>query len=150
MNWREFIRQDNPVAAALLSKMGYSQEERVQIKIEFLKMIVRLQVNPAEQRLLYGFFESYLTLSDEEEEKFMREARELEGAEEILEIPISYEERGKEIGREEGREEGRILGKTDGKIEVALGLLREGVAKEIIMKTAHLSLEELKELERRL
>src|SRR5690625_3102279 len=124
MNWREFIRQDNPVAAALLSKMGYSQEERVQIKIEFLKMIVRLQVNPAEQRLLYGFFESYLTLSDEEEEKFMREARELEGAEEILEIPISYEERGKEIGREEGREEG--------KTEVALGLLKEGVSKEKI------------------
>src|SRR5690625_1120920 len=144
--WRDFIKTDNPVAGALLSKMGYSTEDRVQIKIEFLRMLVRLQVNDAEQRLLYGFFESYLKLDEKEEERFIMEARKFEEAKEILEIPISYEERGKKIGREEGRKEGKI----EGKIEVAWELLKEGVSKEIIMKTTKLGLDELEELEQKL
>lgn len=142
MQWRDFIRKDNPVVAALLSKMGYSSEQRVQIKIEFLRMLIRLQVNPAEQRLLYGFFETYLQLTEEEEVRFMRETSEIKDAEKILEIPISYEERGKKIGREEGKEEG--------KEEVAQKLLREGVSKKIIMRATELSIEKIEELERRM
>lgn len=29
-NWRDYIHDDNPVAAALLSEMGYSKEERIE------------------------------------------------------------------------------------------------------------------------
>lgn len=39
-NWREYIESDNPVAAALLSKMGYTEREKVEVKLEFLKMLV--------------------------------------------------------------------------------------------------------------
>ena len=141
-NWREYIKKDNPAAAALLSKMGYSEDERVQVKIEFLRMLVRLQVDPAKQRLLYGFFESYLSLNDEEEERFMEEARRLDEADEILEIPISYEERGKKKGLEEGLERG--------KKEVALELLKKGLDIELIMEATKLSLEELKKLQKQL
>lgn len=115
-----------------------SIEERIQVKVEFLRILVRLQVNSAEQRLLYGFFENYLKLTKEEEVKFMKEARELKGAEEILEIPISYEEKGKRIGRAEGREEN--------KVEVARRLIREGVSKEIIIRATNLSAEKIEEL----
>lgn len=142
MDWRKFIRADNPVAAALLSKMGYTEEERVQVKIEFLHMLIRLKVNSADQRLLYGFFESYLKLNETEEERFMAEARKFEEAEEILEIPISYEEKGKEIGRKEGR--------LKEKIDVAQGLIKEGVSKDIIMKTTKLSLTEIERLEQKM
>lgn len=141
MDWRKFIRADNPVAAALLSKMGYTEEERVQVKIEFLRMLIRLNVNSADQRLLYGFFESYLKLNETEEERFMAEARKFEEAEEILEIPISYEEKGKEIGRKEGR--------LKEKIDVAQALIKEGVSKDIIMKTTKLSLTEIERLEQK-
>src|SRR5699024_1282364 len=140
-NWRKFIRTDNPVAAALLSKMGYTEEERVQVKIEFLRMLIRLKVNSADQRLLYGFFESYLQLNETEEERFIAEARKLEDAEEILEIAISYEEKGKEIGRKEGR--------LKEKIDVAQGLIKQGVSKDIIMKTTKLSLTEIERLEQK-
>src|SRR5699024_12803554 len=102
MDWRKFIRADNPVAAALLSKMGYTEEERVQVKIEFLRMLIRLKVNSADQRLLYGFFASYLKLNETEEERYMAEARKFEEAEAIVYIRISYEGKGKEIGRKEG------------------------------------------------
>lgn len=97
-NWREYIHSNNPAAAALLSKMNYKKEERVQVKREFLRMIVNMQLNPAKERLIYGFFENYLTLSKREEEQLMEDIKHMNDAEKIMEIPISYEEKGKEIG----------------------------------------------------
>ena len=149
-NWREYINKDNPAAAALLSKMGYSEEERVRVKIEFLRILVRLEVNPAEQRLLYGFFQSYLKLNEKEEEIFMNRARKLEDAEEILEIPISYEEKGKQKGLKEGKREGKREGKKEGKKEVALELLKRGLDIDFIMETTKLSLDEIEQLKKQL
>ena len=37
-NWRNYIRIDNPIAAALLSKMGYTESERIELKKQFLRM----------------------------------------------------------------------------------------------------------------
>ena len=39
MDWRSYIHTNNPVAAALLSKMGYTEKERVQVKKEFLRNV---------------------------------------------------------------------------------------------------------------
>lgn len=63
-NWRAFIDSNNPAAAALLSKMGYTEKERVQVKIEFLRMMARMKLDPARQRLIYGFFGAYLKLNE--------------------------------------------------------------------------------------
>src|SRR5699024_2557319 len=52
LSWRTFIKQENPVAAALLSKMGYHENERVKVKVEFLRMLTRLQISREEQTLL--------------------------------------------------------------------------------------------------
>jgi hypothetical protein len=35
LNWRDSLRQENPVAAALLSKMGYRKEEKVRAAWEW-------------------------------------------------------------------------------------------------------------------
>ncbi|WP_276282961.1 hypothetical protein [Virgibacillus indicus] len=37
----------------MMSKMGYKEEERVQVKKEFLLMITRMQLDPAKQHLIY-------------------------------------------------------------------------------------------------
>src|SRR5699024_3208450 len=76
-NWRTFIKQDNPIAAALLSKMGYTEKERIQVKLEFLRMISRMTLDPAKTALLYGFFETYLKLNKEEEEEMREKISEL-------------------------------------------------------------------------
>lgn len=55
-NWRDYIKSDNPVAAALLSKMGYTEEEKVEVKKEFLKMLVRMELDPAKSKFLSDFF----------------------------------------------------------------------------------------------
>ncbi|GGB38793.1 transposase [Lentibacillus populi] len=122
-NWRDYITSDNPAAAALLSKMNYKEEERVQVKKEFLRMIVNMQPDPAKERLIYGFFESYLKLNEEEEEQLMEEIKHMDEADRIMEIPISYEEKGKEKGREEGIR------------RVALEMLRKGTAIDFIARS---------------
>jgi hypothetical protein len=137
-NWRAFIHSNNPAAAALLSTMGYTEKERIQVKIEFLKMMARMTLDPARQRLIYGFFETYLKLTDEEEEKLMEEIKKLPEAEEILELPISYEEKGKAIGFKEG--------KLEGKREVALQLLRKGLSVDFVAEVTKLEKGEIQNL----
>ncbi|MFV8829824.1 hypothetical protein [Alkalihalobacterium sp. APHAB7] len=58
-NWREYINQPNPVALALLGKMGYDQSEKVMIKLQFLRMLLKLELDPARQQLVAGIFENY-------------------------------------------------------------------------------------------
>ncbi len=95
-NWRNYIRQDNPIAAALLSKMGYTESERVELKKQFLRMLVRMELDEAKQRLLFGFFETYVKLSDEEERRLRSEVNEMgtKEKEQVLELMISYERQG--------------------------------------------------------
>src|SRR5690625_5246783 len=42
INWRDFIRSNNPAAAALLSNMGFREEEKIEVKKEFLRMLTRM------------------------------------------------------------------------------------------------------------
>ena len=130
MNWREYIKSDNPVAAALLSKMGYSENERIEVKKEFLRLLVKMEISPAKQRLIYGFFERYLKLDEEEEKLLMEEIKYLEDADKILEIPISYEEKGIEKGIR----------------KVALEMLKDGMPKERVAKLTGLEKQELEKM----
>ncbi|PAV27605.1 hypothetical protein CIL05_21160 [Virgibacillus profundi] len=141
-NWRNYIRSDNPAAAALMSKMGYKEEERVQVKKEFLLMITRMQLDPAKQRLIYGYFETYLKLTKEEEEQLMAEVEKLPVAEKIMEIPISYEEKGKEIGKKEGE--------AIGVKKVAIEMLKKGLNMDLIVEVTHMDVEEIRELKEQL
>ena len=69
-NWREFINKPNEAALVLLGKMGYDDHEKAKIKLEFLRILVNLELNPAREHLVYGIFEKYLTLNNEEEIEF--------------------------------------------------------------------------------
>jgi predicted transposase YdaD len=69
-------------------------------------------------------------LNEEEEEIYMAEAEKHENAEEIMELTVSYEERGRKKGIE----------------DVALRLLQEGADVKFIMKITDLTLEEIEEI----
>lgn len=146
LNWRDFSEMENPVSAALLSKMNYTNDERVYVKLACLSVLAKLKLTREMNNLVLGFFESYLQLSVEEEEMLMKEASELKNGEEILKLTVSYEERGKEIG--EGI--GRAIGRTEKEREIALEMLREGMEEQLIMKFTQLNLEELKQLKSQL
>jgi predicted transposase/invertase (TIGR01784 family) len=138
MNWRSYINTKNPVAAALLSKMGYTEKERVHVKKEFLRMLVRMKLDPARAELINGFFETYLSLTEREEEELMEQIKQLNPseAEQILELPNSW------------REKGRKEGKLEGKREDALEMLKEGLSVELIAKITKLDFKKIEELKR--
>jgi hypothetical protein len=140
LDWKKFIEQDNPAAAALLSKMGYKEEERVKVKLEFLRMVARMELNPAKMELLYGFFETYLKLTKEEEQKMNKEVSKLpkEEADRVMELPNSY--------REKGREEGITLTKK----QMISNMLEQGLPDKLIAKIAEIDLDELEEIKKEL
>ncbi len=136
-NWRNYIRSNNPVAAALLSKMGYTETERVQVKLEFLRMLARMELDPAKMRLLHGFFDYYLKLNEKEEAEVMENIKMLDPdeAEQVLKLPNSYFDRGYKKGKEEGREEGIEIGVEKGReegIEIGVEKGREEERKEML------------------
>src|SRR5690625_3076441 len=132
--WREYIKMDNPVVAALLSNMSYKEEERYQVKAEFMRMLAKLKLNNAKQRLIYGFFNSYLRLTKEEEEKYMKMVKGFDEAEEIMKIKIPYFEELKQEIREESLK------------EVAMKMLLDGFTLEKITEITGLTQEQLEEV----
>ncbi|HHW39694.1 MAG TPA: transposase, partial [Syntrophomonadaceae bacterium] len=131
LDWREYIHSDNPVAAALLSKMGFRPEERVRVKLEFLRMLARMKLDPARMELLAAFFEAYLKLNREEEEQLYRELGKMDKKEvdAIMQITTSWHEKGRAEGRAEGLVEGRAEGRAEGLAEGRAEGLAEGKIK---------------------
>ncbi|WPZ19669.1 transposase [Geobacillus subterraneus] len=128
-HWRHYIRHDNPVAAALLGKMGYTESERIEMKKELLRMLVRLELDEARQRLLLGFFETYVKLSEEEERQLRSEVKAMETKEreKVLELMISYEQKGKKEGLEEGIKRGMQQGMKEGMKEGIKEGMKQGM-----------------------
>jgi predicted transposase YdaD len=147
-DWRRYIRQDNPVAAALLSKMGYTRSERVEVKREFLRMLVRMQLDPVRMKLLTAFFETYLQLTPREEEKLKEEIRSLpqEEAAEIISLETSWERKGRLEGMRKGMEKGIQEGIRQGKMEMVHALSKEGMEISKIAKIANLTEKEIEEM----
>ncbi len=102
----------NPVANALMAKMKMKQQERPIVKLECLKQMARLRLNPAQTRMISGFIDSYLRLEGQEEEVFQAELDRIDPSEKegVMEVVTSWMEKGIEQGIEQGRrEEGRSL-----------------------------------------
>lgn len=134
LNWRKYLAQDNPAAAALLSKMGYTDEERVQVKLEFLRMITRMELNPAKMELLYGFFDTYLKLNETEEQEMDKEISKLpkDEADRVMELPNSYIERGRKEGIR----------------ELVLNMIKKGVSHDFIAEVAEIDIEEIEKIKK--
>lgn len=98
-DWRAYIKSDNPAAAALMSKMGYSKKEKVEVKLAFLQMLVRMKLNPAKSELVNGFFEYYLKLDQIEEEELVKQINQFDNSDEFFELPNSWRDKGREEGR---------------------------------------------------
>jgi predicted transposase YdaD len=151
-NWKEYIQSNNPVAAALLSKMGYTKKEKVQVKVEFLRMMARMELDPARMALIYGFFDSYFKLTDKEDELVMSSIKNLDPQEtdQILRLPNSFYDKGYKKGKEEGKKEGKEEGVKDGErratLRIAKRMLEKNQDLAFIIECTGLTEEELKKL----
>ncbi|MEH2199589.1 Rpn family recombination-promoting nuclease/putative transposase [Nostoc sp.] len=132
LNWRNFLTQPNPVAAALMSKMNIPTDERPQVKAECLRLLATLKLDPARMQLISGFVDTYLRLDDTEKQVFQAaiSTMGLDEQEEIMEIVTSWQQEGAQKTRE----------------EIALNLLHEGLAIEVITRVTGLTVEQVQHL----
>jgi Putative transposase, YhgA-like len=70
LSWRDYLTQQNPVAAALMAKMNIPASERPQVKAECLRLLATLRLDPARIQMISGFVDTYLRLTKEEEQTF--------------------------------------------------------------------------------
>ena len=132
LNWRDFLTQPNPVAAALMSKMNIRREERPQVKAECLRLLATLKLDPARMQLISGFVDTYLRLDNTEKQVFQAaiSTMGLDEQEEIMEIVTSWQQEALE--------------------KVAVNLLREGIAAEVIVRVTGLTVEQVQQLQAQL
>jgi len=101
LNWRDFLDRSNPVASALMAKMKIAESERVQVKIECLRLLATLKLDAARMQLISGFVDTYLRLSAEEERRFLSQISTIKPdnrREEVMEIVTSWMEQGLQQG----------------------------------------------------
>ena len=113
LDYRLFLKSDNPLAYALMAKMKYTRRERVRLKADFLRLILRAGIDPARQSLLVEFVETYMPLVAAEQTQFTQFVQVDETYREVKQMLTTYEQAGIEKGREEGREEGMAKGKRE-------------------------------------
>ena len=133
MNWRDFVNQPNPVASALMAKMRIAPSDRPRVKLECLRLLATLQLNPAKMQLISGFIDTYLRLSAEEEVVFQEQIQQLQPQEEepVMEIVTSWMEQGIERGLQQGIERGLQQGIERGLQQHALQVVMRLLPKKI-------------------
>lgn len=111
LKWRDFLRQDNVAASALMAKMGVEPQERPKVRAACLGMLVRLRLPEKQRDPLLRFIDAYLPLTPAQEQEFAEELEHFQPKEKevAMEYVTSWERKGK----------------LEGKLEVAIELLTQ-------------------------
>jgi len=107
LRWRDFVRHHNPVASALMAKMAITPEDRPRVKLECLRLLATLRLDPARTRLISGFVDTYLQLNTHEAAQFQAELAQaqLQEQEVVMEIVTSWMREGIQQGLQQGKHE---------------------------------------------
>ena len=70
LDWRTYAQHPNPLAVALMARMRIAPADRVRVKLECLRLLIGLGLDPAQQRLIGAFVGIYLPLTATEEQQF--------------------------------------------------------------------------------
>ena len=111
--WRRFVRQENPVASALMAKMKMRPADRPRVKAECLRLLASLKLDPARATLIGVFIESYLRLTAQEMRQYERALSGFTPTErnETMELITSWQQEGRTLGIMEGMAQGMAQGK---------------------------------------
>ena len=133
LNWRDYLDRQNPVAAALMSKMRIAEGDRAKVKAECLRLLVTLKLDPAKTKLISKFVDTYLRLNVKEEQAFQAEidTMGLEQKEAIMQTTTSWEEKGIEKAT----------------YTIALNMLKDNLPLEQISRLTGMTIEQIQALQ---
>jgi hypothetical protein len=116
LSWRPFAKHANPVAVALMAKMKIAPRDRAHVKLECLRLLMTLKLKPADEHMITGFVDTYLSLTADETKQYERKRNKLRGPEQeaIMEIETSWSKAGRRLGRKEGLKKGLEKGRQEG------------------------------------
>lgn len=119
--WRQFLKRPNPVAAALMTKMKMSAADRPKARLECLRLLTTLKLDPAQSKLIGGFIDSYLKLTTAEMKKYEREFAALapEEKEATMVMVTSWERNAKQelVSRQVRRRFGSVSSRTTERLD---------------------------------
>jgi predicted transposase YdaD len=147
LNWRDYVTHENPVAAALMAKMKVAPRERRRVKFECLRLMLTLKLDRARMKLITVFVDTYLQLSEEDQQWVGTEVKKLDPAkgEEVMELMTNSER----IGLEKGLRQGMAQGSHQEAAKLVLKLLKRQVSQvepETEARVAALPVEKLEDL----
>ena len=101
--------QANPIVAALMAKMKIAPRDRPKVKLECLRLLATLRLDPAKSEMIGGFIEGYLKLTAEENKRYERAFAQLadENKETTVEMRTSWGREGMEKGLQQGLHKGK-------------------------------------------
>jgi len=88
-----------------MAKMNIAAKDRPRVKLECLRLLTMLRLDPARMQLVSGFVDTYLRLNAEEQLRFDEKAAKLPDEREkkgVMEIVTSGMEKGIERGMQQG------------------------------------------------
>jgi hypothetical protein len=105
LDWRKFMRIENPAAVALMAAMPIAEKDRPRVKLECLRMLARLQLDREKMRVIREFMDAYLKMTAEEYVMLKRKVEVLqpEEREQVTEVLNDWVEEGRQEGRQEGQ-----------------------------------------------
>ena len=105
LKWRDYLATPNPAATALMSKMQIARRDRVKVKVQCLRLIATLRLDPARSQLISGFVRTYLQMTRPELAQLQREVGLLPREEQTTMLTLTNEwiEMGEERGIEKGK-----------------------------------------------
>ncbi|WP_334075948.1 MULTISPECIES: Rpn family recombination-promoting nuclease/putative transposase [Paenibacillus] len=149
-HWRNFIHSNNPVAAALLAKMGYNKGEEREIRFSFLRMMLglRKKLDDARIALIMSIADMYFQPDRQQDESILLELTQHfpEEGEHIMELMPAWKRWGYEEGLVEGMEKGVQKGIEEARLKVAQKLFEKGFSLEEIGETLELPTEKVRKL----
>jgi hypothetical protein len=143
LNWQDYRDSNNAIGCALMAKMQMERGDRPLVKLECLRMLHHLNLNPARTQLISGFIDIYLRLNPEEQALFQAELstilpQEQEG---VMEIVTSWMEQGIEQGLEQGMRQATVS-----LVERQLNRRCGGISPDLDLAVRELSTPQLEEL----
>lgn len=144
-HWRNGI-DNNPIAAALISNMDYEESEKMEMKMESIRIIEENDLDLTTKGMLVYFFDRYIILDEVEKEIVKSRVLQKYGKRGVEEYMDETAKRKYRNTYEAGLRRGEEKGINKGIKKVARNMILGGTSIEEISNYTGLSIEELNEM----